>query len=103
MGRHCQIGHLPTRKSRHRSIILATAVTLIAGAAFAQSTTGPGNQGDTMTKPGMSNLTSGSMSKESTGMSRGGMTNGNMNQGTGDNGASSSADVKNSDKMQKTK
>jgi len=73
-----------------RRIILATALTLMCGSAFAQGSTGPANQGDNMTKPGMANpnTTSGSMKSGSTGtttgssMSKDGMKNG-MNKGAG--------------------
>jgi pentapeptide MXKDX repeat protein len=73
-----------------RRIILATALTLICGSAFAQGSTGPANQGDNMNKPGMANpiTTSGSM-KNTTGsnmskdgISKDGMKNG-MNKDTG--------------------
>jgi hypothetical protein len=73
-----------------RKIILATALTLMCGSAFAQTSTGPGAQGDNMTKPGMTNsstdkgsmntTTGSSMSKE--GMSKDGMKDG-MNKTTG--------------------
>jgi pentapeptide MXKDX repeat protein len=69
-----------------RKIILATALTLMCGSAFAQSSTGPAAQGDNMTKPGtansstdkgsMSNTTGSSMSKE-------GMSKDDMNKTTG--------------------
>jgi hypothetical protein len=72
-----------------RRIILATALTLMCGSAFAQGSTGPANQGDNMNKPGMANpankgsmdnTTGSSMSRE--GMSKDGMKNG-MNKGAG--------------------
>jgi hypothetical protein len=57
-----------------KKIIIATAaLTLMCGAAFAQTSTGPGAQGsDNMTKPGVAN---GSMEK-------GSMNNGSMTKGT---------------------
>ena len=73
-----------------RKIILATALTLMCGSAFAQGTTGPAAQGDNMTKPGMTNSEKGSMNNNTTtgssmskeGMSKDGMSNG-MNKNTG--------------------
>jgi hypothetical protein len=69
-----------------RKIILATALTLMCGSAFAQGTTGPAAQTDNMTKPGMTNSSTnkGSMSNTTTGssMSRDGMKNG-MNNNVG--------------------
>ena len=72
-----------------RKIILATALTLMCGSAFAQGTTGPAAQGDNMTKPGMTNSDKGSMSNTTTGssmskegMSKNGMSNG-MNKTNG--------------------
>jgi hypothetical protein len=54
-----------------RRIILATALTLMCGSAFAQGTTGPAAQGDNMNKPGMTNSTTtttgGSMGNNTTG------------------------------------
>jgi pentapeptide MXKDX repeat protein len=56
-----------------RKIILTgAALTLMCGAAFAQSSTGPAAQGDNMNKPG---TTSGTMDK-------GSMNNGSMNKGS---------------------
>jgi pentapeptide MXKDX repeat protein len=54
-----------------KKILIATALTLMCGSAFAQGT-GPAAQQDNMTKPGMAN---GSMEK-------GSMSNGSMNKGT---------------------
>jgi hypothetical protein len=72
-----------------RKIILATALTLMCGSAFAQGTTGPAAQGDNMTKPGMTNSDKGSMNNNTTGssmskegMSKNGMSNG-MNKTNG--------------------
>jgi hypothetical protein len=52
-----------------RRIILATALTLMCGSAFAQDATGPAAQGDNTNKPGMTNSTtnSGSMGNNTTG------------------------------------
>jgi pentapeptide MXKDX repeat protein len=54
-----------------RRIILATALTLMCGSAFAQGATGPAAQGDNMNKPGtakssgsMKNTTGSSMSQD---------------------------------------
>jgi pentapeptide MXKDX repeat protein len=62
-----------------KKILIATALTLMCGSAFAQST-GPAAQQDNMTKPGMTNgstdssMNKGSMSDGSTtGMSNEGM------------------------------
>jgi hypothetical protein len=77
-----------------RKIIIASAaLTLMCGAAFAQGSTGPANQGDNMNKPGMANPgpTSGSMSGTSGSMnsttgsstSRQGMSRDGMNTNTG--------------------
>src|ERR1700749_2330127 len=63
-----------------KMILIATAaLTLMCGSAFAQST-GPGAQGENMTKPGMNNgsmekgsMNKGSMTKGTTGMSNEGM------------------------------
>jgi pentapeptide MXKDX repeat protein len=68
-----------------RKIILATALTLMCGSAFAQSSTGPAAQGDNMTKPGMTNSSTdkGSMSNTTgSSMSKDGMKDG-MNKTTG--------------------
>jgi hypothetical protein len=48
-----------------KKILIATAMTLMCGAAFAQNGTGPSPQSDNMDKPGMSN-----------GMKNSGMDNG---------------------------
>ena len=52
-----------------KKILIATAVTLMCSSAFAQTTTGPGNQTD-MSKPGTSNsMDKDSMNKGTTGTS----------------------------------
>jgi pentapeptide MXKDX repeat protein len=70
-----------------RKIILATALTLMCGSAFAQGTTGPAAQGDNMTKPGMTNPSTdkGSMKNTTTGssMSKDGMNKNGMNKNMG--------------------
>jgi pentapeptide MXKDX repeat protein len=70
-----------------RKIILATALTLMCGSAFAQGTTGPAAQTDTMTKPGMTNSSTdkGSMGKTTTGSStsKDGMKKDGMNNNMG--------------------
>ena len=38
-----------------KKILIATALTLMCGSAFAQGSTGPAAQQDNMTKPGMTN------------------------------------------------
>ena len=66
-----------------RTIAIATALTLMCGSAFAQSTTGPANQGDTATKPGMSNgmdNSSGGMTKPSTSSTTGMSNDGSMSK-----------------------
>jgi pentapeptide MXKDX repeat protein len=70
-----------------KKILIATALTLMCGSAFAQ-TTGPAAQGDNMTKPGMTNestsMDKGSMNKGTTtgmsndGMKKDGMSGSNM-------------------------
>jgi pentapeptide MXKDX repeat protein len=54
-----------------KKILIATALTLMCGSAFAQGT-GPAAQQDNMTKPGMTNDS----------MSNGSMRNGSMDKGT---------------------
>jgi hypothetical protein len=60
-----------------KKILIATAaLSLMCGSAFAQTSTGPGAQGDNMTKPGMNNGSmekgkKGSMTKGTTGMNNG--------------------------------
>jgi pentapeptide MXKDX repeat protein len=87
-----------------KKILIATAaLTLMCGAAFAQTTTGPGAQGDNMTKPGMTNnstsMDKGSMNKGTTGMNnegmkKDGMSGSNMKkQGDMSKDGSSSADT----------
>jgi pentapeptide MXKDX repeat protein len=74
-----------------KKLLIATAVTLMCGSAFAQTSTGPGNQNSDMNKPGMTNSGSGmnsgttgstmqkeGMSKE--GMSKSGMKNDSMSK-----------------------
>jgi pentapeptide MXKDX repeat protein len=60
-----------------KKLLIATALTLMCGSAFAQGTTGPAAQQDNMTKPGMTNestsMDKGSMNKGTTGMSNDGM------------------------------
>jgi pentapeptide MXKDX repeat protein len=87
-----------------KKILIATAaLTLLCGSAFAQGTTGPAAQQDNMTKPGMTNNSTGSMDKGSmsngtTGMSSGGMkkegmSGGMKKQGDMSKDGSSSADT----------
>jgi hypothetical protein len=54
-----------------KKILIATALTLMCSSAFAQGTTGPAAQSDSMTKPGMNNMDKGSMQKGTTGMGNG--------------------------------
>ena len=56
-----------------KKIFIATAMTLMCSAAFAQTGTGPAAQGDNMNKPGMTN---GTMDKDT-------MGKGSMNNTTG--------------------
>lgn len=72
-----------------RRIILATALSLMCGSAFAQGSTGPSPQSDNMPKPGMANSgkNTGSMKNETTtgaGMSREGMSGQPMKQPGGE-------------------
>jgi len=62
--------------------IATTALSLMCGSAFAQST-GPAAQGDNMTKPGMTNgsMEKGSMDKGTTGMNNDGMKKDGMSGG----------------------
>lgn len=62
-----------------KKLIAVTALTLMCGSAFAQ-TTGPAPQTDTPHKPGMNNQTmdKGSMSKDTTGMNKGNMSRDGM-------------------------
>ena len=53
-----------------KKILIATALTLMCGSAFAQGSTGPAPQGDTMNKPGMNTMDKGSMNQGTTGMSQ---------------------------------
>jgi hypothetical protein len=72
-------------------LIATTALTLMCGSAYAQTTTGPGNQTD-MSKPGTTN---GSMDK-------GSMKKGSMNKGTtGMNSGSMKKDRMSNDSMAK--
>jgi pentapeptide MXKDX repeat protein len=78
-----------------KKLLIATAVTLMCGSAFAQTSTGPAAQGDNMNKPGTTNSGTGTnngmnsgttgsgmqkegMSKE--GMSKSGMKNDSMSK-----------------------
>jgi pentapeptide MXKDX repeat protein len=63
-----------------KKILIAAAVTLMCGSAFAQTTTGPAAQTDTSNKPGMSAPTNpgASTSKSTTGMNKNGMSKDNM-------------------------
>jgi hypothetical protein len=71
-----------------KKILIAGALTLMCSSAFAQTTTGPANQGDTMNKPGMTNGT----------MDKGTMDKGSMNNTTGMSG-----DMKNNPKKEMSK
>jgi pentapeptide MXKDX repeat protein len=67
-----------------KKILIAAAVTLMCGSAFAQNT-GPAPQGDTMNKPGMTNSGSGMNSGTNsgttgTGMQKEGMTKDGMSK-----------------------
>ncbi len=70
-----------------KKILIATAMTLMCGSAFAQNTGAPAAAQSDMNKPGMAN-DKGSMNKSTTGsnmqkdgMSKDGMKNDNMMQG----------------------
>ena len=76
-----------------KKILIAGALTLMCSSAFAQSTTGPANQGDTMNKPGMTNGT----------MDKGSMNNGSMNKGSMSNTTGMSGDTKNNPKKEMSK
>lgn len=71
-----------------KKILIAGALTLMCSSAFAQTTTGPANQGDTMNKPGMTNGT----------MDKGAMDKGSMGNTTGMSG-----DAKNNPKKEMSK
>jgi pentapeptide MXKDX repeat protein len=71
-----------------KKILIAGALTLMCSSAFAQTTTGPANQGDTMNKPGMTNGT----------MDKGSMDKGSMSNTTGMSG-----DTKNNPKKEMSK
>ncbi|WP_159009114.1 hypothetical protein [Bradyrhizobium sp. S69] len=83
-----------------KKILIATALTLMCGSAFAQGT-GPAAQQDNMTKPGMTNGTTGSsmnkgsMNTETTtgmsddGMKKDGMASGGMKKDMSKDGSSS--------------
>lgn len=73
-----------------KKILIAGALTLMCSSAFAQTTTGPANQGDTMNKPGMTNGT----------MDKGSMGNGSMNNGST---TGMSGDMKNNPKKEMSK
>jgi pentapeptide MXKDX repeat protein len=69
-----------------RRIILATALSLMCGSAFAQGSTGPSPQSDNMPKPGMANSgkNGGAMKSDTTtgsGMSKDGMAKDGMSGG----------------------
>src|ERR1700742_188513 len=65
--RTCHSGIQPMERPMKKFLIATTALTLMCGSAFAQTSTGPGAQGDNMTKPGMTNgsMDKGSMDKGS--------------------------------------
>ncbi len=71
-----------------KTILIAGALTLMCSSAFAQTTTGPASQGDTMNKPGMTNGT----------MDKGSMDKGSMSNTTGMSG-----DTKNNPKKEMSK
>ncbi len=71
-----------------KKILIAGVLTLMCSSAFAQTTTGPANQGDTMNKPGMTNGT----------MDKGSMDKGSMSNTTGMSG-----DTKNNPKKEMSK
>ena len=86
-----------------KKILIATAaLTLMCGSAFAQTSTGPGAQGDNMTKPGMTNnstdkssMEKGSMEKgATTGMSNDGMKKDGMSKDTSKDGSPSADTMK---------
>jgi pentapeptide MXKDX repeat protein len=58
-----------------KKILIATALTLMCGSAFAQGSTGPAAQQDNMTKPGMASdsMKKDSMDKGTTGMNNEGI------------------------------
>jgi pentapeptide MXKDX repeat protein len=67
-----------------KKILVATALTLMCGSAFAQTNTGPAPQSDNVQKPGMNNMEKGSMEKGTTGMNnnrKDGMKKDGMTQG----------------------
>jgi pentapeptide MXKDX repeat protein len=82
-----------------KKILIATALTLMCGSAFAQAT-GPAAQQDNMTKPGMTN---GSMEKGSTskGSMNNGATTGMSNDGMKKDGMSGSSGMKKKGDMSK--
>jgi pentapeptide MXKDX repeat protein len=89
-----------------KKILIATALTLMCGSAFAQGTTGPAAQQDNMTKPGMANdsmkkdsMDKGSMDKGTTGMNndrmkKDGMANGGMKKDMSKDGSPSDDTMK---------
>jgi hypothetical protein len=68
-----------------KKILIAAAVTLMCGAAFAQTGTGPAAQSDETSKPGMTNGTMDHGSKGKSSMDKGSGTT----TGMGQNGKSS--------------
>ena len=86
-------------------LIATTALALMCGAAFAQSTTGPAAQGDNMTKPGMANdsMNKGSMDKGSTttGMHKDGMSKDGANKEMSKDGSPTADTMKKKDGMNK--
>jgi pentapeptide MXKDX repeat protein len=75
----------PKELPMKKILIVTTALTLMCGSAFAQTSTGPGAQGsDNMTKPNnetmeKGSMEKGSMNKETTGMN-GGMKKDGMSE-----------------------
>jgi pentapeptide MXKDX repeat protein len=65
-----------------KKILIATALTLMCSSAFAQTSTGPGNQGDSMNKPGMTNNSNSGMSNSGT--SNSGTTGSSMSKDSKD-------------------
>ena len=63
----------PSKDKVMKKILIAAAVTLMCGSAFAQTSTGPAPQGDNMNKPGMTNSGSGMTNSTSSGTTGSGM------------------------------
>jgi pentapeptide MXKDX repeat protein len=79
-----------------KKILIATAMTLMCTAAFAQNSTGPAPQSDNMDKPGMSDGMKNSGTKSgTTGMSQDGTAKKDMKKG------STSTDTMKKDSMSK--